>query len=47
MIITEKLDLAIKLKETGTTYGAYAVEHDKKILYKHSNHVKMEKILYK
>ena len=34
MIITEKLDLAIKLKETGTTDGAYAVEHDKKILYK-------------
>lgn len=34
MTITEKLDLAIKLKETGTTDGAYVVEYDNKILRK-------------
>ena len=34
MTITEKLDLAIKLNETGTTDGVYVVEYDKKILHK-------------
>ena len=34
MTITEKLDLAIKSNETGTTDGAYVVEYDKKILHK-------------
>ena len=34
MTITEKLDLAIKLKETGTTDGAYVVKDDNRILSK-------------
>lgn len=34
MSITEKLDLAIKLKETGTTSGAYTVLHNGKELKK-------------
>ena len=34
MIITEKLDLAIKLKETGTTDGGYDVKNGEKILHK-------------
>ena len=34
MTITEKLDLAIKLHETGTTDGAYVVKNGEQILHK-------------